>query len=592
MRAGLTLGLLCSAGGLGAQAVPPVGQVPNVSPPTAGEILRTPPAPPTAPTVSVRSRGAMVAGPCPEGIANSPLRMALKGVDFTAPGGAPLPPQIAALLAGVGAGLDGSERPLADVCTLRDAATAALARGRYVAVVQVPEQTLGDGRLKLTVVTARIAELRVRGDPGRSQGRLEALLGRLKALDPLNEADAERVLLLASDIPGISVNLELRPSPTGRPGEVIGEVAIERTAGSLLFNAVNTGSQQIGRWSGLVRGELFGLTGMADRSFVALFSTADFKEQQVVQGGHEFGIGSKGFRVGATATYAWTSPSIDNAGAGFDLASRSLLMQFQASYPVLRSTNRNIRMAAGLDYTDQRVRAGILPINLDKLRTLFLRADGEFQERPVLGLAPAWRVGGTLELRKGIAALGATRPGQISGTAVPTRFEGDGQAFVVRGGVNGEARLRFGPASPYAVTFAGDVRGQWTNKPLLAFDEFAVGNLTMGRGYDPGATSGDRAIGASGELRVGKPQPQGRNDLALEALGFFDWVKIRNLDSTNFERDRTLKSVGGGVRATWGARTRLDVTYARPLDKALEIDNDRAPARVLVSLTVRALPWR
>ena len=206
--------------------------------------------------------------------------------------------------------------------------------------------------------------------------------------------------------------------------------------------------------------------------------------------------------------------------------------------------------------------------------------------------APAWRLGGYVELRQGLPLLGATPVGGKGGSAIPTRFEGNARAFVARAAVNGEGRLRFGADSAWAATVAVDVRGQWTPDPLLAYDEFAVGNLTIGRGYDPGATAGDRFVGGSAEFRLGKPVPLSAKDFAVEALGFYDHVELWNLDTNNFEKRRTLRSVGGGVRATWGSRVRLDLVYAKPLDKALAIDTEKPGGRLLLSLTVRALPWR
>ncbi len=585
---GLSLAALMSGSAL-AQAQNPGAAA---RPPTAQELDRTPPANQSqSPQVSVNSRG-IGAGPCPDAIANSPLTAPLTSVNFAGPAGAALPPEIAALLAGVGAGLDGSARPLAEICRLRDAASAALTGARYVAAVQVPEQTLADGVLNLTVVTAQITELRVRGNPGRSQVRLEELLGRLKELNPLNEQDAERILLLASDIPGTSVTLELRPSASGKPGEVIGEIVIDRRGGSLILNVQNYGSEQIGRWSGVVRGEMYGLTGLADRTFLSVFATTEFKELVVLQGGHDFGIGNNGLRIGANVTYAWTKPTLPDANLGLDLQSRSILASITASYPLVRTSSQNLRATGGFDMVEQRTRAVGQLINLDKIRTVYARLDGDAQPRRLTILAPAWRIGGFIEARKGLGILGATRTGQVSGTAIPTRFEGNAQAFIARAGFNGEARLRFGPSSPYAATVSADIRGQWTNDPLMAFDEFAVGNLTLGRGYDPGATAGDRVIGGAFEFRLGKPVPITRNDWALEAVAFYDRIHIENLDTNNFESNRNLASVGGGVRATWGSRFRLDVMYAKPLDKALAIDTVKPPGRVLISFTVRALPWR
>ena len=589
----LAAGASSSAQVVAPGGTPPAPAIINNGLPTSQEIRRqdeTPP--PRTSTVTVRSRGAIAPGPCPAAIANSALSAPLTGIDFTGPDGAELDGGVRAALAGVGGHLDGAPRPIRAICDIRDQANAALARARYVATIRVPEQTIS-GRLHLEVVTGRIVSLRVRGDPGRSSQRIAALLGRLQEIVPFNEVDGERILLLAGDIPGISVTLELQPAPSGKLGELVGEIAVERTRGAVFVNAQNYGSTQIGRYSGLVRGELYGLTGLADRTFLGVFSTSDFKEQQVVQIGHDFEpFAASPLRLGGQFTYAWTRPTLANGGVGIDLQSRSILGTLSASYPVIRRSNHNLRLDGGFDLIEQRTRSSGTPINTDKLREFYLQLDGDATARSSGGLAPAWRLAGGVELRKDVNIFAATKQGQTSGGAIPTRFEGDPQAFITRGNLLAEGRVRFGRQSPYAVSASIDARGQYSNHPLLAFDEFAVGNLTIGRGYDPGATSGDQAYGAASELRIGKPQPLSRRDFAYEMIGFFDIIHINNLDSNRFEADRTLQSFGGGFRVSWGSHGRIDVLYAKPLDKGLAIDTVKPPARVLVSLTIRALPWR
>lgn len=583
-------------------AAPVAGQTAPVPPsapaaqgggvPTAQELRQGPP--PTAPStrVTIDSRAALARGPCPAALLESPLTVPLTAVGFRGVGGAELPPEIARLLADTGTGLVNSTQPVRIVCDVRDQANAALAAAGYVAAVRVPEQTIEGGRLVLEVVTARIVELRVRGEPGASRKLIERLLGRLRALDPLNTRDAERILLLAGDIPGIAVSLELSPSPTGAAGEIIGDITVERSPGALLLNVQNNGSQQIGRYAGIVRAELYGLTGLGDRTFVSAFSTSDFREQQVIQAGHDMLLTSSGLRVSGEFTYAWTRPGLEQFGGEIDLRSTALLGSLQLTYPLVRSIGANVLVTGGFDWIDQRVVSGGVPINLDKLRVGFARVGAELVDRNSRNLPPLWRFGGSLELRKGTNWFDANAIGDSSGGAFPTRFEGDPQAFQIRGSSLTELRARLGRGSAYAVTASVDARGQWSNNPLLAFEELAVGNLTIGRGYDPGATSGDRALGAKFELRVGKPQPLSRRDLAIEGLAFYDVVRIWNLDSGATENNRALRSWGGGARVSWGDHARLEVVYARPLDPALSFDLNRASDRVLVSLVVRALPWR
>ena len=575
-------------------ALPAVAQpAPIARTPTAQEIRREP-ATATAPLtkVTIDARGALNRGPCPAALLNSPLQVPLTDIVFVGASGTELPPEIRSLLAPTTKEFANSTQPIHVVCDIRDAATAALVRANYVAAVRVPEQTIAAGKLVMEVVMARIVELRVRGEPGRTRPRIEALLGKLRALSPLNTRDAEHILLLAGDIPGIAVTLELSPAASGVPGEVIGDITVQRAPGTLLLNTQNYGSRQIGRYAGLARAEVYGLTGLGDRTFLSGFTTSDFSEQQVIQAGHDMLLTSSGLRVGGELTLAWTRPSLEQFGGSIDLRSKALLATVQATYPLMRTLGTNIVLNGGFDLINQRVETGGVAINDDKLRVAFMRVSGDLTERATAGLAPRWRFGSSVELRKGTSFFNATKLGGGSSSAFPTRFEGDPEAFEVRGSFQTELRARFGRNSPYAITAAVDARGQWSNNPLLAFEEMAVGNLTIGRGYDPGATSGDRAAGASFELRIGKPQPQSRRDLAVEALAFYDAVKIWNLDSGSTENNRQLRSYGGGARVSWGDHARLEVVYARPLDRAQSFDLQRSPSRVLISLVIRALPWR
>lgn len=564
-----------------AQTVPPA--VPNTLP-TPEELRRQPDTTVQPPRVERLRRGATAQGPCPESLASSGLTVALSSVEFVGSAG-PLPAVVARELAGVGSSFVGRPQPLRALCEIRDAAAAVLTRAGYVSAVLLPEQEITDGRVTLRVVLAKIVDVEVQGRP---TAVTTAVVNRLKALEPFNEREAERMLLVASDTPGSRVTLTLKPSPSGREGEVVGVLSAEQQAGALFVNLQNYGSREIGRESALVRGELYDVTGLGDRTFVSLFSTLDFDEQRLIQAGHDFAAGGSGLRLGGSYTYAWTEPTIEQAGVRLDVKSRSSLGTLFATLPLARSLDRSAALAAGLDIVDQKTRIAGLAVTKDRLRVASLRLDGDVAERPLFGSVPRWRLAGGVELRKGIDAFGALERGEASGTALPSRLEGDPTAFLVRG--NAGALARMPVADTLFVTASADGRFQYTDDPLLSFEEFAVGNFTIGRGYDPGAAAGDRAIGVQAELRLGEAGPTSRTDVAWELVGFYDTVRVKDLDSFAGPA-RTLDSVGGGVRLAFGDRARLDLTYAHPLDRAQPTDARRADDRLLLSLTVRAWPW-
>ena len=163
---------------------------------------------------------AIAASDCP--LDKYDVGITVQRLSFVTPDGSPLPPEVAAVLAGVSANLPGGEQKVSVVCGLRDRATEALRSAHYIATVQIPPQRIEDGTLTLQVVTAHIVEVRVRGDAGRYRQTLARRIEQLKALNPLNTVEAERILLLANDIPGLDVQLTLRPAST-EPGAVIGD---------------------------------------------------------------------------------------------------------------------------------------------------------------------------------------------------------------------------------------------------------------------------------------------------------------------------------------------------------------------------------
>jgi hemolysin activation/secretion protein len=213
------------------------------------------------------------------------------------------------------------------------------------------------------------------------------------------------------------------------------------------------------------------------------------------------------------------------------------------------------------------------PFTLDKIRVLFVRADGDF--RFTDGLNEWMHATGSVELRKGLGILGASKLGVPTANGAPSRPYGNPQAYVVKG----EANLDIHPFGAFHLGLSGF--GQWTNDPLLNLEEFSLGNYTRGRGYDPGSSGGDRAYGFTVEPRIALPVPV----LRVEASGFYDWIHLENLDPGSAVANQTLRSVGGGLRFVLPQRLVIDVTYAHPLDKLLPSDKAKPSDRVLVSLT-------
>lgn len=530
------------------------------------------------PQVAVESDRAFSQDDC--SLAQSEIRVSLTQLSFEAPDGGAVDPVLAPLLTNLAAD-EGGDQPISVVCRIRDRVNGALARAGYVARVQVPAQELKNGNLRLVIVVGRIIEMRVRGNVGRFNTILDERLRQITALKPFNKDEAIRRLLLANDIPGLKINLALR-NAGGAPGDLIGDVTVEAQTAQVLFNVQNAGSRQLGREVATLRGELYGLTGLADRTYVALSNSLQWKETHIAQIGHDMAIGSSGLRTGIRLSFARSEPDIPN----LDLQSESFIGGLDISMPLMKSVNHSLLATGGFEILNQatRIKAGAtkVPFTHDRIRVLFARINGSLSARGDDG-RPVFQLDAYTELRKGIGVFGASQTGKIVGGFAPSRFEGDPQAFVLRG--EAEAHLMPLPG----LSLNASVFGQWANHPLLNLEEFSIGSFTYGRGYDPGANGGDRAFAVRIEprlqlARIGKVQ--------FEAGGFFDYVRMWNLDlSAGTEANRTFRSVGGGLRIILQDRAVLELTYAKPLDKVLVSDQRKPTDRLLISLTTKLWPW-
>jgi hemolysin activation/secretion protein len=556
----------------------------DILPPTREEVTRPVAPPPATRAPRLEVEGGVERAPC---ALDSPdyqsIHFVLRDAEFQG-----LQGMTRAQLASAYSPYVGHDVPISVVCEIRDRAATILRNAGYIAAVQVPEQRIGDGIVRFQVLMAHLTQVRVRGDATGAERIIAGYLNQLTREPVFNRYDAERYLLLASDLPGYTVRLTLRPAGTV-PGEVVGDVTVQRTPAYADFNIQNGGSKELGRWGGLLRGQLFGLTGLGDRTSLSIFSTSDFHEQQTVQLAHDFRLGPDGLSISDAFTYAWARPSIPDA----HVLAKTLLNTLEVGYPFMRREAQSWRGSVGMDLVNQDVRLDHdLKLSRDRLRVAFARMGvdavaTDFTDPGFSAAEPPWHLTALLELRQGLHVLGASHDCGPTGAdcdVPPSRPEGRSDATVLRYTTYGEYR----PVPK--LTFALGARAQYAWKPLLSFEEFSAGNYTAGRGYDPGALLGDMGFGTQSEIRYGSRVPVNARRAAVEGYTFWDHAVVRNRDKLVVdEGSQHLDSVGGGARVNFD-RFVLDAALAIPLTR-VGILNQRPDPRFLVSLTSRLWPW-
>lgn len=500
------------------------------------------------------------------------------------------------LLAPVWSEYVGQEIAVATICEIRDRAATLLRAQGYLAAVQVPQQTIETGDVRFDVVLARMKTVQVRGDAGGSTIMLQRYLAKLEGQEVFNSNDAERYLLLARDIPGLDVRLTLQPLPAeqgGQPGDVVGVFDVTHQPIVIDANIQNFGSNAVGRFGGLVRLRASGLTGLGDETMLSAYSAQDWDEQVVVQGSHEFRVGSEGLTLGLSGTLAFSEPNIP----GPDLfRSETFVGSIYARYPLLRSQSQNVTVSSGIEFIDQDVDFSGLDLTEDKMRVGYARVDYAGIDWDSINgkggyssVEPRMSYGVSVEVRQGFDIFGASPSCGIGfvnclvpGATVPSRLDADPSGFLVRG----ETYATFRPTP--LLSLNARTRFQYSPDALLGYEQYSGGNYTVGRGYDPGAIIGDNGIGVQFEAAYGSLVPETPDRAAVQPFVFFDLaaVSLNNI-ANDFDQ---LASAGAGMRMSIGRQAVLDVIGAIPLERT-DLATRKGAARVLLSLTIQLAPW-
>lgn len=490
----------------------------------------------------------------------------------------------------------GREIPVATICEIRDRAATILRSQGYLAAVQVPVQTIGEGVVKFDVLLARMRQVQVRGDAGRSTTGLRQYLEKLASQEVFNANEAERYLLLARDIPGLDVRLTLQPLPAeqgGNPGDVVGVFDVVHTPVIVDVNVQNFGSRAIGRFGGLARVRVNGITGLGDETMFSAYTSEDFSEQLVLSGYHEFRLGSDGLTLGLAGTKAWSQPDIPGPNV---FETDTTVASLYGRYPIIRSQANNLSMTVGGDFIEQQVEFTDLDFSEDDLRVAFARLDLFGSDEDSINgrggysaAEPRIAYQATLEVRQGLDILGASpRCGAgfanclAPGIVPPSRLDADPSGFLVRGG----AGVTWRPTPTFG--FSANTRVQYSPDALLGYEQFSGGNFTVGRGYDPGAIIGDQGFGVQLEVFQGSLIPATPGGVAIQPFAFFDLATV-SVNNVADDSDR-LTSTGGGVRMTLGRQAVVEAFLAVPLERT-DFAASRGDVRALVTVTMQLAPW-
>ena len=408
-------------------------------------------------------------------------------------------------------------------------------RGYLLSQVIVPPQSLAEGRLTLRVVEGYIAEVRVEGD-AQLAPVLGALGDKIKASRPLHAADLERYLLIANDLAGMQLRSVLTPSQSVGAADLTLIASVKKLEGYASLD--NYGSKYLGPGqltAALAVNRLLG----NDQLRVAGVTTGSNDEMNYGQLLYGNVVNSEGLRLGASASVARSRPG--DLLKDFEVRGRAETYTVSAGYPLWRTRNGSVLGRAVLDY------------RTNESDTLGVRVIEDRMSAMRLGLT--WLA---LDRLDGSNALDIELGQGLGGTkeSDPLKSRAGADAESSRVLIDYE---RFQPLGrSFGVTFG--LAGQWSDQPLLASEQFALGGRRFGRAYEPAEITGDRGVA----LRLEPAYLALRYQLYV----FYDVGEVRDVDTPpGADAQRSLASAGFGTRLNISRNFSAALEAAWPLTR-------------------------
>lgn len=437
--------------------------------------------------------------------------------------------------------------------------------GYFLTRVIVPAQTVRDGKLRIRVLEGYIAAIEFQDDIGSAQKLVQAYLRPVTAQRPIRLATLERALLLSNDIPGLSVAALLEPS-----GTELGAADLFITATRKPFDGFatvdNFGDEFTGEWEGAAGVSSNAFTRFGERvSLIGLISEPWVSNNEMVgQLSGSWRLGGGGLFFEHLVSYGKSKPGSTIEEFGFD--SKELLIGTTAVYPILRTRNLNLWVRAGFDYTDANTDVfGGEKFSRDRLRVIHTGIKSELRD--------GWRGFnvGEVTFRQGLPVLNATKRSDD----FKSREDGTATSSLIDASIARRQPV-YGDVSLY-----GHVAGQYAFTSLLSEQEFDVGGLAFGRGYNFAELSGDNGVGATVELQY-TYRPKRWSIDTVQPFAFYDFGEVWTRDSASTDQQQgSLSSAGIGVRGTALDMLTIEIIVAKPLTRDSERANGGREPQVL-----------
>lgn len=399
----------------------------------------------------------------------------------------------------------------------------------YFSNVIVPSQEFDSGNIVIKLYETGFDEITIESAIPNIDQRLKPYIDRLLDLEPVPVAEVERILLLMSDLGGLTIDgVATRPDAPGEGGRL--HLRITRTPMAVQVGLDNFGSREIGRAELAATIDLNDQFGLFETTTIAGLTIPNQpSELRLIQLSQDYPIGSNGLHAGYTLAYVGSKPG--GALESLNINAQTVSGTAFVRYPFIRRISHSVFGTAEINFENSDLRVGGSHLGRDRHRwaTAGLSYDQDLEQG-------FFNLQGKFGL--GLSGFGHTTAGDplSSRPGVPDHYR-----FTQLNALLQHALWENG-----ALTFQGVV--QYSPDPLPPSLQLDFGGSLYGRGFDSSTAKGDSGVAVSLEINqsFNADLP---NITETSAFTFVDYGYVRNHDVGVDYRSQALGSLGVGLRA-------------------------------------------
>lgn len=451
----------------------------------------------------------------------------------------------------------GKDKVISDVEKARENLEKAYHKAGYLTVlVDIPEQDVNQGIVRLNVTEGKVERLRVKGSRYYS-------LGFIKAQAPsLAEGQVPYFPQVQKDLASLNRTADRRVTPVMKAGKTFGTVDVDLKVedslplhGSLELNNQYSNNTERWRLAGMMR---YDNLWQRDHSLTLQFQTAPQNTSQVKVLSASY---LDRFEDSDTmlAFYGVKSDSNVASVGGIDVLGNGTILGARLVLPLPALKDFSHSLSVGADYKDF------------KENILF---GADTTNTPISYLPLAVQYNATAQYGQNVTQFGLGLNFGLRGVV-----GNDNEFNAKRAGAKSnflvvKPELQRTQNLPRDLQLWGKLDGQIASGPLISNEQYLAGGANSVRGYLEAEVAGDNALHASLELRSPALQ-RGEWLQELRFLGFYDIATLRVVDATATELEQhTIAGIGLGVRLKARQNWNASVSVARALHDAAMLIGD------------------